>query len=90
MASPPPRGGVDPAPPPREGPVAFVVLRPGAGTGATELIAHCKQSLAWFKVPREVYLESSLPKKSGGKIVKAPLRERAGASRSPRLKAPAP
>lgn len=81
---------MDPAPPSREGPVAFVVLRPGAGTGVTELIAHCKQSLAWFKVPREVYLESSLPKKSGGKIVQAPLRERAGASCSPRLKAPAP
>ena len=87
MASSPPRGGVDPAPPPREGPVAFVVLRPGAGTGVTELIAHCKQSLAWFKVPREVYLESSLPKNSAGKIVKPPLRERAGASCSPRLKA---
>lgn len=64
-----------------------MVLRPGAGTGVTELIAHCKQSLAWFKVPREVYLESSLPKNSAGKIVKPPLRERAGASRSPRLKA---
>jgi acyl-coenzyme A synthetase/AMP-(fatty) acid ligase len=81
---------VDPAPSPREGPVAFVVLRPGAGTGATELIAQRKQSLAWFEVPREVYLESSLPKNSVGKIVKAPLRERAGASRSPRLKALAP
>jgi acyl-CoA synthetase (AMP-forming)/AMP-acid ligase II len=78
---------VDPVPPPREGPVAFVVLRPGAGTGVTELIAHCKRSLAWFKVPREVHLESSLPENSVGKIVKAPLRERAGASRSPRLKA---
>jgi acyl-coenzyme A synthetase/AMP-(fatty) acid ligase len=81
---------VDPAPPSREGPVAFVVLRPGAGTGVTELIAHCKQSLAWFRVPREVYLESSLPKNSAGKIVKPPLRERAGASCSPRLKARAP
>lgn len=81
---------MDPAPPSREGPVAFVVLRPGAGTGATELIAHCKQSLAWFRVPREVYLESSLPKNSAGKIVKPPLRERAGASCSPRLKARAP
>jgi acyl-coenzyme A synthetase/AMP-(fatty) acid ligase len=90
MASPPPWGGVDPAPSPREGPVAFVMLRPGAGTGATELIAHRKQSLAWFEVPREVYLESSLPENSVGKIVKAPLRERAGASRSPRLKALAP
>ena len=78
---------MDPAPPSREGPVAFVVLRPGAGTGVTELIAHCKQSLAWFKVPREVYLKSSLPKNSAGKIVKPPLRERAGASCSPRLKA---
>ena len=34
-----------------------------------------------------MYLESSLPKNSAGKIVKAPLRERAGASCSPRLKA---
>lgn len=64
-----------------EEPVAFVVIRPGADTGATELITHCKHSLAWFKVPREVYLESSLPKNSVGKILKAPLRDRAGALR---------
>ena len=61
-----------------EEPVAFVVIRPGADTSATELISHCRQSLAWFKVPREVYLEPSLPKNSIGKIIKGPLRDRAG------------
>jgi long-chain acyl-CoA synthetase len=72
-----------------EEPVAFVVIRPGADTSATELITHCKQSLAWFKVPREMYLEPSLPKNSVGKIIKGPLRDRAGASRGSAPKAPA-
>ncbi|HEY2926072.1 acyl-CoA synthetase [Piscinibacter sp.] len=59
-----------------ETPVAFVELKPGAGTTADELIAHCRSLLAGYKVPREVRFEA-IPKTSTGKIQKFMLRERA-------------
>jgi long-chain acyl-CoA synthetase len=59
-----------------EEPVAFVVLRPGLATEPDELIEHCKTLLAKFKLPRDVFIETSLPKTSIGKIAKPMLRER--------------
>ncbi len=59
-----------------ETPVAYVELKSGAATTATELIAHCRNLLAGFKVPREVRFED-IPKTSTGKIQKFVLRERA-------------
>ena len=38
-----------------EEPVAFVVLRPGLAAEPDELIEHCKQVLAEFKVPRRLH-----------------------------------
>ena len=44
---------------------------------ADELIAHCRRSLANFKVPRRIeFSESELPKSGSGKILKRILRER--------------
>ena len=40
------------------------------------LIGHCRQSLARYKVPREVYIEEMLPKNAVGKIAKPELRQR--------------
>jgi fatty-acyl-CoA synthase len=57
-----------------ETPLAFVELRPGAAVGAEELIAHCRQLLAGYKVPREVRFEA-IPKTSTGKIQKFMLRQ---------------
>ena len=59
-----------------EEPVAFVALRNGHMVEPEELVAHCRKSLARFKVPRAVYIEESLPKNPIGKLVKGPLRDR--------------
>src|SRR6266849_5940241 len=57
-------------------PCAFVPLTAGAGVGAAEIIAFCRQHLAHFKAPRHVIF-GPLPKTSTGKIQKFVLRERA-------------
>jgi fatty-acyl-CoA synthase len=56
-------------------PVALVVLKPGAAASADDLIDHCKQNLAGFKVPKRVEIREQLPKGGTGKILKAELRE---------------
>jgi fatty-acyl-CoA synthase len=60
-----------------ETPCAFIELKPGAAVTEQEIIAHCKQHLAGFKVPRAVVFDA-LPKTSTGKIQKFELRQRAG------------
>jgi fatty-acyl-CoA synthase len=57
-----------------ETPLAFVELRPGTNATADELIAHCREHLAHYKVPREVRF-AAIPKTSTGKIQKYLLRE---------------
>ena len=57
-------------------PVAFVELKAGAQVAASELVAHCKQLLAGYKVPREIRFEA-IPETSTGKIQKFQLREKA-------------
>jgi fatty-acyl-CoA synthase len=61
-----------------ETPCAFIELKTGAEVEAAALIAHCKQFLAGFKVPRAVVF-CELPKTSTGKIQKFELRKRAAA-----------
>ncbi len=56
---------------------ACVVLKPGSTLSAEELIAHCRRSLANYKVPRRVeFSEMELPKSGSGKILKRVLRDR--------------
>jgi acyl-CoA synthetase (AMP-forming)/AMP-acid ligase II len=62
-----------------EQPVAFVVLRPGMAAEPDELIEHCTQVLAKFKVPRAVFIEADLPRTPIGKIAKPELRARLSA-----------
>ena len=59
-----------------ETPCAFVELKPGKTATAAELIAHCRQHVAHYKVPRHVVFEE-LPKTSTGKVQKYVLREMA-------------
>lgn len=63
---------------------AFVVLKPGASATAPEIIEHCKQFLAPFKVPRDIAFRDQLPKSLVGKILRRVLaeEERAKANRS--------
>ncbi|AVP58311.1 acyl-CoA synthetase [Pulveribacter suum] len=62
-----------------ETPCAFVELKSGAEVTPGDIVAHCKQHLAGFKVPRAVVF-GELPKTSTGKIQKFELRQRAGSA----------
>jgi fatty-acyl-CoA synthase len=56
-----------------EVPCAFIELRPGHAATAEEIVAHCRATLAGFKVPKRVIFQE-LPKTSTGKIQKHVLR----------------
>ena len=62
-----------------ETPCAFVELKADAQVTAEQIVAHCKQHLAGFKVPRAVVF-GELPKTSTGKIQKFELRKQAGSA----------
>jgi fatty-acyl-CoA synthase len=62
-----------------ETPCAFVELKAGARVTPEDIVAHCKQHLAGFKVPRAVVF-GELPKTSTGKIQKFELRKQAGSA----------
>lgn len=53
---------------------AYVTVRPGTGTGPDELVGHCRERLANFKVPREVVILGALPRNATGKVDKTVLR----------------
>ncbi|MEV3923135.1 FadD3 family acyl-CoA ligase [Actinomadura coerulea] len=55
---------------------AYVRLRPGRTATRDELVAHCRDRLANFKVPREVVFVDDLPKTASGKIWRVKLKER--------------
>ena len=52
---------------------AFVVLRPGAGATAQELMDHCRANLAPYKVPVEIVFRAELPKTLIGKVLRRQL-----------------
>ena len=58
---------------------AIVVLRPGATETEQDVIRHCVERLAKFKVPKSVVFVDELPHNATGKILKRELRERYGA-----------
>jgi fatty-acyl-CoA synthase len=60
-----------------EVPCAFIETRAGVTLTKEDVIAHCKQLLASFKVPKVIVFKE-LPKTSTGKIQKFMLREEAG------------
>jgi crotonobetaine/carnitine-CoA ligase len=60
--------------------VAFVVLREDAAADAVAAIdAHCRKSLAKFKVPRSINTVSELPRIGNNKVHRPALREMARA-----------
>ncbi|MFY1638187.1 class I adenylate-forming enzyme family protein [Solwaraspora sp. WMMB335] len=56
-----------------EVPVAFVIGRPGLEPAS--LVAHARQRLGGFKVPKEIYVVDELPTNPSGKVLKRSLRE---------------
>ena len=58
-----------------EVPVAYGVVRVGAPTTPEDLIAHCRQQLARFKVPKDGVFVDELPRNPSGKVLKRELRQ---------------
>ena len=56
--------------------LAIVVLAEGVSIEPSRLFSYCAESLARFKIPRFLRIESSLPKTPSGKTAKGELRER--------------
>ena len=56
--------------------VAAVVTREGADVTQTDILTHCREHLAGFKTPKQVFFVDSLPKNPSGKLLKRSLRER--------------
>ena len=54
---------------------AVVVLRDGAETTEAALVAHARQTLAPFKLPKRVFFADALPKNTAGKLLKRELRK---------------
>jgi long-chain acyl-CoA synthetase len=52
---------------------AYVVLREGAAVSEAELIAHCREHLAAYKVPRAVQFVKHVPMTASGKIMRRML-----------------
>ncbi|HWC67903.1 MAG TPA: AMP-binding protein [Acidimicrobiales bacterium] len=53
---------------------AVVVLRPGATMTEEDVVAHARQHLAGYKIPRSVTWADELPKTGSGKLLKRELR----------------
>jgi acyl-CoA synthetase (AMP-forming)/AMP-acid ligase II len=54
---------------------AVVVLKPGAGAGAEEIIAYARERIAGYKLPKSVDFANAMPRTPSGKILKRQLRE---------------
>ena len=54
---------------------SFVVLRPGMSASAEDLATHCRQSLAPYKVPKEIEFRAELPKSAALKILRRELHD---------------
>lgn len=57
-----------------EVPVAFVIPAPGQHGDETMILSSCRELLADFKVPHDVYFVRALPRATAGKVNKVALR----------------
>ena len=55
--------------------VAFISLKAGENLEEKDLISHCIENLAKFKVPSKVEFIEALPRNATGKVLKRTLRE---------------
>lgn len=54
---------------------AFVIPKPGAPLMPEEIVSYCREHLARFKCPKEVFVVEAFPKTATGKIRKGKLKE---------------
>lgn len=55
-------------------PIAFVIPAEGASIDETALRTHCRDKLAGYKIPRDIYISADLPRGPTGKILKRALK----------------
>jgi acyl-CoA synthetase (AMP-forming)/AMP-acid ligase II len=60
--------------------VAFVETRPGIDIDVDNVVAHCRERLARYKVPKRFVVVDALPRLPVGKVDRAALRARARAA----------
>jgi long-chain acyl-CoA synthetase len=58
---------------------AVIVVRPGEGITAEEIMLYCRRELAPFKVPTIVEFRDALPRTSVGKVIRSALLQANGA-----------
>jgi fatty-acyl-CoA synthase len=56
--------------------VAVIVPKAGQPLTEQQVLAHCAEHMAGFKVPKAVVFAETLPKNPSGKLLKRELRER--------------
>ena len=56
--------------------VAAVVARADCELTEDDVVAHCREHLAGFKTPKQVFFVDALPKNPSGKLLKRDLRQR--------------
>ncbi|MBU0513863.1 MAG: long-chain fatty acid--CoA ligase, partial [Proteobacteria bacterium] len=54
---------------------AFIVLEAAAELTKADVITHCREHLAQYKVPRTVSFVDSLPKNPPGKVLRKKLKD---------------
>ncbi|KAB2913982.1 MAG: long-chain fatty acid--CoA ligase [Hyphomicrobiaceae bacterium] len=54
---------------------AYVMLKPGASASGKELVEHCRQHLAAYKLPRAVQFVANVPITASGKIMRRLLKD---------------
>lgn len=59
-----------------EHPRAFVITEPGVTLSVEEVVAHAREWIAGYKVPRDIVFADGLPRTSTGKVMKHELRTR--------------
>jgi fatty-acyl-CoA synthase len=57
---------------------AVIVVKPGRALDPEQVVQHCREHLAHFKVPKRVAFADSLPKNPSGKLLKRELRTSLG------------
>ncbi|MNY28163.1 Long-chain-fatty-acid--CoA ligase [compost metagenome] len=53
----------------------MIILKPDASVTEDEVVTHCRQLIAGYKVPRSIEFRTSLPMSSVGKVLKNELRK---------------
>ena len=62
---------------------AILVVKPGEMLDEAAVVAHCRENMAHFKVPKRVIFVENLPRNPSGKLLKRELRRRYESARLP-------